>query len=85
MNRVDPAQGSVSGAMVGRRDELAVLHGFLAEATAQGGAMLLSGDPGDPGDPGVGKSMLLDAAEEVAARQGARVLRAAGCWPSTTS
>ena len=38
----------------------------------RGGALLLSGEPG------VGKSALLDAAEETAAAAGIRVLRAAG-------
>jgi hypothetical protein len=58
--------------LVGRDQDLAVIGAFVDELPAQGGALLLSGEPG------VGKSALLDVAEEQAARAGIRVLRAAG-------
>jgi len=59
-------------ALVGRDQDLEVIHAFVDQVPAQGRALLLSGDPG------VGKSALLDAAEELAASAGVRVLRAAG-------
>jgi DNA-binding CsgD family transcriptional regulator len=58
--------------LVGRDRDLAVIRAFVDGLPAQGGALLLSGEPG------VGKSALLDAAEEMAATAGVRVLRAAG-------
>jgi DNA-binding CsgD family transcriptional regulator len=61
-----------TGRLVGRDRDLAVIRAFLDELPARGEALLLSGEPG------VGKSALLDAAEETAARAGIRVLRAAG-------
>jgi AAA ATPase domain len=56
----------------GRAQELALIGAFVDELPAHGGALLLSGEPG------IGKSALLDAAEETAAIVGIRVLRAAG-------
>ena len=58
--------------LVGRDRDLEVIRAFVDEAPARGQALLLSGDPG------VGKSALLDAAEELAAAAGVRVLRVAG-------
>jgi DNA-binding CsgD family transcriptional regulator len=58
--------------LVGREDDLAVIRAFVYEPSARGRALLLSGEPG------VGKSALLDAAEEMASIAGIRVLRAAG-------
>jgi DNA-binding CsgD family transcriptional regulator len=58
--------------LVGRDQDLAVIRSFVYELPAQGGTLLLSGEPG------VGKSALLDAAEELAASAGIRVLQAAG-------
>jgi hypothetical protein len=58
--------------LVGRDQVLAVIRAFVDELPAQGGTLLLSGEPG------VGKSALLDAAEEMAAIAGVQVLRAAG-------
>jgi DNA-binding CsgD family transcriptional regulator len=58
--------------LVGRDQDLAVIRAFVYELSAQGGTVLLSGEPG------VGKSALLDAAEEIAAVAGIQVLRAAG-------
>ena len=58
--------------LVGRDQELAVIRAFVDDCAAHGRALLLSGEPG------IGKSALLDAAEETAATAGIRVLRAAG-------
>jgi DNA-binding CsgD family transcriptional regulator len=57
--------------LVGRDQDLAVIRAFADKVPAQGGTLLLTGDPG------VGKSALLDAAEEIAAAAHIRVLRAA--------
>jgi hypothetical protein len=58
--------------LVGRDRDLAVVRAFIDGLSAQGGTVLLSGEPG------IGKSALLNAAEETAAMAGLRVLRAAG-------
>jgi len=58
--------------LVGRDEDLEVILAFVYELSTQGGTLLLSGEPG------VGKSALLDAAEEIAPITGIRVLRAAG-------
>jgi hypothetical protein len=58
--------------LVGRDQDLAVIRAFVDELPAQGGALLFSGEPG------IGKSALLDGAEELAAAAGVRALRAAG-------
>ena len=58
--------------LVGRDQDLAVIRAFVDDLSAQGGTLLVSGEPG------VGKSALLDAAEEIAAIARIRVLRAAG-------
>ncbi len=58
--------------LVGRARDLAALRAFVYESSAQGGTMLLRGDPGS------GKSALLDGAEEMAVMAGIRAVRAAG-------
>jgi hypothetical protein len=58
--------------LVGRDQDMRVIQEFVDELPAQGGTLLLSGEPG------VGKSALLNAAGEIAATAGIRVLRAAG-------
>jgi len=59
-------------ALTGRGGDLDVIRAFLAEVPARGRALLLSGELG------VGKSALLDAADEAASAAGVRILRAAG-------
>ena len=58
--------------LVGRDKELALIASLLKEVAAEGGTLLFSGEPG------VGKTALLDAAEEAAEAAGLRVLRATG-------
>ncbi|WP_432945523.1 ATP-binding protein [Kribbella sp. CA-253562] len=58
--------------LVGRSQELQYLQAFVREATDNGAALVVSGDPG------VGKTALLDAAAEYADGLGATVLRVAG-------
>ncbi|WP_369223013.1 AAA family ATPase [Streptomyces sp. R39] len=58
--------------LVGREREFADLAAFLGTVAAGGAALLLTGDPG------VGKTALLDAAAELAAAQGMRVVRGSG-------
>ena len=65
--------------LVGRDQDLAVIGAFVDELAADGRVLLLSGEPG------VGKSALLDAAEEVAATAGIRVLRAAAALSEDAS
>jgi DNA-binding CsgD family transcriptional regulator len=67
------------GELVGRDQDLAVIGAFVDELAAHGRVLLLSGEPG------VGKSALLDAAEEIAATAGTRVLRAAGALSEDAS
>jgi predicted ATP-dependent serine protease len=59
-------------ALVGRIEEVARLRDVLSSANHDGQALLISGEPG------VGKSMLLQAAEHLAADAGVRVLKATG-------
>ena len=59
-------------ALVGRDQELRLIASFLERAAAQGETLLFTGEPG------VGKTALLDAAEEAALAAGLQVLRAAG-------
>jgi DNA-binding CsgD family transcriptional regulator len=66
------ARAHIVTALVGRAGELARLHAFLGNATTQGAALLM------PGDPGVGKTALLQAAGEAATARGALVLTASG-------
>ena len=56
--------------LVGRDDELAAIAGML-RGTGGGGLLVAGG-------PGAGKSALLHAAADLAARDGRTVLRAAG-------
>jgi DNA-binding CsgD family transcriptional regulator len=65
--------------LMGRGRDLAVVRAFLHELSNQGGSLLLSGEPG------VGKSALLDAADEIAVTAGTRVLRAAGAESEVAS
>ena len=60
-----------SATLVGRNEELRLIAAFLEQAA--GGKTLLF-----TGEPGVGKTALLDAAEEAALAAGVKVLRAAG-------
>jgi len=62
----------IATALAGRDGDLGVIQAFLDEASAGGAALLLTGEPG------VGKTALLDAAQERAMAGGVRVLRAAG-------
>ncbi len=62
----------VAAMLVGRDRELGLIASFLDQATAEGAALLFSGEPG------VGKTVLLDAAADAAAAAGIQVLRAAG-------
>ena len=72
MDRDHPAPPNMVGGLVGRDAEAELLVSFVGEATANGGALLLSGDPG------VGKSVLLDVAVKAAKEAGALVLRCNG-------
>jgi len=58
--------------LIGRRDELATVGAFLDRARSGGAALLIFGEPG------AGKTVLLDAAAEMALVAGIQVLRAAG-------
>ena len=60
-----------SATLVGRDEELRLIAAFL-DQVADGGTLLFTGEPG------VGKTTLLDAAEEAAQAAGIGVLRAAG-------
>jgi DNA-binding CsgD family transcriptional regulator len=58
--------------LVGRNRDLAVVGAFVASTANDGGVLMLAGEPG------VGKTALLDAAEEQAQDIGTYVLRTAG-------
>src|SRR6201982_1934265 len=58
--------------LVGRDTELALIDEFLARAAAEGGSLVLAGDPG------AGKTARLGAAADRAAAAGTRVVRAEG-------
>src|SRR5271157_4062476 len=58
--------------LTGRDEDLRLIHSFLADAAARGGALLLSGEPG------VGKTTLLEAASSAATAAGTQLVRAAG-------
>ncbi len=57
---------------MGRAEDLAALHAFLAQAAAEGGSLLVWGEPG------IGKSVLLDHMATVATAAGTAVLQASG-------
>ena len=59
-------------ALIGRDEDLELLHAFVNQSSSDGDALLLSGAPG------VGKSVLLDAVAAHATDAGLRVLRGAG-------
>jgi DNA-binding CsgD family transcriptional regulator len=58
--------------LVGRDRELTTLRTFLGQAARAGATLVLTGEPG------VGKTALLDAATEMATRDGVRVIRGGG-------
>jgi DNA-binding CsgD family transcriptional regulator len=58
--------------LLGRDDEIEVVAEFLRAAASDGGALLITGPAG------IGKTVVLEAAVEMASAGGARVLRAAG-------
>ena len=62
----------IDTALAGRDGDLGVIEAFLDDASTGGAALLLTGAPG------MGKTALLDAAQERAMAAGVRVLRAAG-------
>ena len=66
------SQDRDAGRLVGRESEMKRIHAFLAAARTDGGALLVTGEPG------VGKTVLLDAAAELASAAGTQILRAAG-------
>ena len=59
-------------ALIGREAELDVLRVFVDQVVTDGAVLLISGDAG------VGKTVLLDAAADLASAAGARVVRSAG-------
>jgi DNA-binding CsgD family transcriptional regulator len=74
LNQHDLPQRSVArrDALIGRHGELATVQGLIERACSGGEALLILGEPG------VGKTMLLDAAAEMASSAGVCVLRASG-------
>jgi DNA-binding CsgD family transcriptional regulator len=58
--------------LIGRDPELELIRSHLDQASSDGAALVLRGDPG------VGKTALLEAAADAARRRGMRVLRAGG-------
>jgi AAA ATPase domain len=68
-----PRRGAAGGeTLIGRRAELATARAFIERARSDGEALLIFGDPG------VGKTMLLDAAADMASSAGVCLLRASG-------
>ena len=59
----------MSPALVGRLEELEFLQAFVRDTAVNGGTLLVSGGPG------VGKTTLLDAAEQYARASGTTVVR----------
>ncbi|MGW0859777.1 ATP-binding protein [Streptomyces sp. NPDC002690] len=72
MNDLDPTVRPDTTGLVGRDRDLAFIHSFFGNTEVRGAALLLSGEAG------VGKTAVLDAVVGAAARDGVRVLRAAG-------
>jgi DNA-binding CsgD family transcriptional regulator/tetratricopeptide (TPR) repeat protein len=77
VRRMDQRDVSQRGAsrgetLIGRRGELATVRALIHRARSDGEALLIFGEPG------VGKTMLLDAAADIASSAGACVLRASG-------
>jgi DNA-binding CsgD family transcriptional regulator len=68
----DVLETGQAAALAGRDRDLRAIRVFLGEVSVAGTALLLTGEPG------VGKSALLDVANEMAVAAGVRVLRAAG-------
>lgn len=64
--------------LMGRAAELALIDEFLARAAAEGGSLVLGGEPG------VGKTALLQVAADRAVTAGTRVVRAEGVEFETT-
>ncbi|MGA2011879.1 MAG: AAA family ATPase [Solirubrobacteraceae bacterium] len=69
---VDATEPRAIRGLAGRRGELELIRAFLDRVRADGGALLLFGEPG------VGKTALLDAAGELASVAATRTLRAGG-------
>src|SRR3954469_10540987 len=67
-----PFVPDVGAGLVSRSAETAVLHSFVERFLTSGAALLVTGDPG------VGKSALLDVAEQEATTAGATVVHAEG-------
>ena len=67
-----PADGRPAAGLIGRDHEVDRLRAFLATARADGGALLINGEPG------IGKTVLLETAAYEASEAGTRVLHAAG-------
>ncbi|MFJ7497337.1 ATP-binding protein [Streptomyces sp. NPDC097727] len=72
MNDVERPSSTDAAPLVGRSADLSFINSFFNDSVVQGAALLLTGEAG------VGKTALLDALAEDAARRGARVLRARG-------
>jgi DNA-binding CsgD family transcriptional regulator/RecA/RadA recombinase len=74
LNQHDFAQPGVARGetLIGRRGELAIVRALIERTRSDGQALLLFGEPG------AGKTMLLDAAAEMASSAGVCVLRASG-------
>lgn len=70
MGKVEHSGPAAVSGLFGRDRELGLIEAFIAGTAVGGGALLLLGEPG------VGKTVLLDAAEMMAA--GLRIVRAAG-------
>ena len=66
-------------ALIGREAELDALRVFVDQVVTDGAVLLISGDAG------VGKTVLLDAAADLASAAGARVVRSAGVQSRSTS
>ena len=72
MGQFDGPHTGTAGGLIGRSGELAAVGAFLNRARSGGAALLIFGEPG------AGKTVLLDAATEMALAAGTQVLRVAG-------